>query len=162
MSQNRTTSQSAVVDRLRAVVGDSRLLALLAVYDEPRGAVLPLVVILREAGIDTAPDVLSWIAQTCQTSPAIVQGAISAFPELNRHQDTVTVCDGLTCRAMGAGTVQRLLRERLGEDRVCTSSCQNACSTAPVLQIRGALYGALKEEALVALAQRFQMPSEAE
>ena len=162
MNRFRSMNQIVMADRLRATIGESRLLALLAAYDEPRGAVLPLVVALRDAGIDIDLDAITWIAQTCQTSTAIVQGAISAFPELNSDQDTITVCDGLTCRLMGAGVVQRLLRDRLGEDPVCTSACQNACSTAPALQIRGALYGALKEDALTALAQRFESSSETE
>jgi NADH:ubiquinone oxidoreductase subunit E len=91
----------------------------------------------------------------------MVTSALSAFPELMNDPDSITVCDGLSCRLMGAGYVQRLLRDRLGSDRVCTSPCQNACSSAPIVQVRGALYGGLQEASLKALAQRLEQPERA-
>lgn len=153
---------SPLAERLRATVGEARLQSLLRAYDDPRGAVLPLVVLLRDTGIEMDADVTAWIAQVCETSATLVDSAISAYPELDIDQASITVCDGLTCRLMGGGAVQGLLRERLGANRVCASACQNACSSAPVLQVRGALYGGLHEEALAALTQRLETRQERE
>ena len=154
-------TQLTIAERLRATVGEARLQPLLQAYAESRGAILPLAVLLRDEGVGIDDDVVTWIAQTCITSTAMVTSALSAFPELMNDPDSITVCDGLSCRLMGAGYVQRLLRDRLGSDRVCTSPCQNACSSAPIVQVRGALYGGLQEASLKALAQRLEQPERA-
>ena len=152
-------SRPAIAERLRATIGESRLREVLQAYKEPRGAILPLVILLRDEGVDIDADVTAWIAHTCEVSAAIVLGALSGFSELSRDLDSIAVCEGLTCRLMGASSVRALLQERLGEDRVCTSVCQNACSSAPTLQVHGVLYGGLHEESLNALARRLERPA---
>ncbi len=155
-------SRAAIAERLRATIGEGRLQQLLQAYAEPRAAILPLAVLLRDEGICLDADTTAWIAHTCETTTAIVSGAISAFPELAHDLDSISVCDGLTCRLMGAGSVRRLLSERLGVDRISTSPCQNACSSAPTLQVRGVLYGGLHASSLEALVKRLDRTTESD
>ncbi|MEC8989822.1 MAG: hypothetical protein VX656_01145, partial [Candidatus Latescibacterota bacterium] len=75
-------TQLAIAERLRATVGEARLQSLLQAYAESRGAILPLAVLLRDEGVGIDDDVVTWIAQTCITSTAMVTSALSAFPEL--------------------------------------------------------------------------------
>ena len=50
-------SRPAIAERLRATIGESRLREVLQAYKEPRGAILPLVILLRDEGVDIDADV---------------------------------------------------------------------------------------------------------
>ena len=149
-------TESVGAQRLRALLGESRVAALLDAYDERRGALLPLVSLLRDRGESMTPDTVDALAQLCGVTTAHVRGALTAFAETRRDPDQVCVCDGPTCRLMGAAVVAERLSERLGEGRVALVPCTNACSSAPVLHVRGALYGGLHAEALEALSERLR------
>ncbi|MFH1569436.1 MAG: NAD(P)H-dependent oxidoreductase subunit E [Gemmatimonadota bacterium] len=135
--------------------------ALVARYPEPRGALLPALLLAQEEFGACSDEVISLVAQALDLPRSEVLAAASFHPLVRsqppaRHQ--IRACAGLSCRLAGSVQVLQILEERLGiaagestaDGQVALERCEclGACATAPVLLADGELQASLTRRLL--------------
>jgi NADH-quinone oxidoreductase subunit E len=134
-------------------------------YPTKRAAILPTFWLAQEEFGYLSPDVMEYIAQLLDLSPAYVAAVASFYTMFDKEpmgQFHLQVCTNLSCTLLGAEQIvaclEKKLSIRLGEttsDKKFSLSeveCLGSCGTAPVLQVsNGDYYEKLTVDSVVRL-----------
>jgi NADH-quinone oxidoreductase E subunit len=137
-----------------------RFNALVAKYEVPSSALLPVLWLAQEEFGFLSPDVQRYVAQLLGMPPARVFEAVT-FYVMFRKKDMgkwcLQVCNNITCTMMGSEDLLRVIKEELGISKpyevaadgqfsVVPVQCLGSCDTAPVVQINDDYYEKLDPE----------------
>ncbi len=122
-------------------------------YPTKRAAILPTFWLAQEEFGYLSPDVMEYIAQLLDLSPAYVAAVASFYTMFDKEpmgQFHLQVCTNLSCTLLGAEQIVACLEKKLsirpGEttsDKKFSLSeveCLGSCGTAPVLQVSNGDY----------------------
>jgi NADH-quinone oxidoreductase E subunit len=117
-------------------------------YPIKRAAIMPTLWLAQEEFGWLSTDVLEYVAELLELSPAFVASVASFYTMYYKHpvgRHHVQVCTNLSCALVGADRIVECLRERLGIEVGGTSpdgkfslsvvECLASCGTAPMLQV---------------------------
>lgn len=117
-------------------------------YPTKQAALLPTFWLAQEEFGYLSPEVMEYIAQLLDLSPAYVASVASFYTMLYKKpmgRFHLQVCTNLSCRLRGADRIVDCVRDKLGiglgqttADRVFSLSeveCLGSCGTAPVVQV---------------------------
>ena len=126
---------------------------ILSRYPTRRAAAIPLLHLCQEQEGYVSDDVIAFVADTLDLSPAQVKGVSTFYSLLNAEpvgKYQVWVCRTLSCALRGAGSVleqcEKKLGIRVGETTpdgkitLRTAECLASCGTAPVMQVNRRYY----------------------
>lgn len=91
--------------------------ALIAQYEQPRSALLPIVHLFQEHEGFVSPEAMLATAQMLHLTPAVVESTVSFYTLFFRKpvgKYVLQVCRGLACTLNGAEEIMGYLREKLG------------------------------------------------
>jgi NADH-quinone oxidoreductase E subunit len=133
-------------------------------YPTKRAAILPTFWLAQQEFGYLSLEVMEYIAQLLDLSPAYVGAVASFYTMLNKEpvgKFHVQVCTNLSCTLLGAEHIVECLEKKLGlglgqttPDRKFTlneAECLGSCGTAPVAQINDDYYENLTPEGVVRL-----------
>ncbi len=122
---------------------------ILARYPNKMAACIPALHLCQDANDNwVSPEVVGFVAERLDVSPAHVQGVVSFYSLFNetppgKHQ--VWVCRTLSCALRGGESVLKHCQERLGikagqttsdgKITLRTAECLAACGQAPMMQV---------------------------
>ncbi len=136
-------------------------------YPIKRAAIMPTLWLAQEQFGWLSNDVLEYVAELLELSPAFVASVASFYTmyykqPMGRHH--VQVCTNLSCALVGADRLVDCLRNRLGIDVGETSEdgrfslsvveCLASCGTAPMMQINDDYLENLTPERAVEIIDR--------
>jgi NADH-quinone oxidoreductase E subunit len=117
-------------------------------YPIKRAAIMPTLWLAQEEFGWLSHDVLAYVAELLELSPAFVASVASFYTMYYRHpmgKHHVQVCTNLSCALVGSDRILDCLRRRLGIDVGRTTAdgrfslseveCLASCGTAPMMQI---------------------------
>lgn len=132
---------------------------LIALYPEPRSALIPILHIAQEQNGWLTPDVIAHVAELLDLEPAEVYGTASFYDMLFTHpvgRYLVSVCTNLACMINGGYELLGHAEERLGvapggttDDGMFTLEdveCIAYCGSAPCLAVNWRFFGPLTTE----------------
>ena len=139
-------------------------------YPEAGAALVPLLLLAQREWGWCSPSVISHVAGLLAIPPVRAAGVASFYPLLRTDKPAgrcqLRVCDGLSCRLMGAETVLGQMRDSLGLEPGDTAAdghftlervpCLASCSTAPVMLVDDELHESLSRERLTQLLERIE------
>ena len=139
-------------------------------YPEAAAALLPVLLLAQREWGWCSPAAIEHAAGLLSLPPARVAGVASFYPLLRTRRPAgrcrLRVCDGLSCRSMGAQAVLDHLRDTLGIEPGETGAdgrftlervpCLASCSTAPVMLVDDALCESLGRERLLQILDRME------
>ena len=139
-------------------------------YPEAGAALLPVLLLAQREWGWCSPAVIEHVAGLLALPPARAAGVASSYPLLRTRRPAggcrLCVCDGLSCRLMGAQAVLDQLRDTLGIEPGDTdvdgrftlerTPCLASCSTAPVMLVDDDLCESLSRERLVQIFERLE------
>ncbi len=137
-------------------------------YPEAGAALLPVLLLAQREWGWCSPSVIGHVADLLAIPPVRAAGVASFYPLLRTDKPAgrcrLWVCDGLSCRLMGAETVLGQMRDALGIEPGDTAvdghftlervPCLASCSTAPVMLVDDELHESLSLEKLTQLLER--------
>jgi NADH-quinone oxidoreductase E subunit len=142
----------------------SRARALVALYPEPRSALIPLCHLAQEQDGWLRPEAVREIAELCGVTPAEVQGTATFYDMLHLEPVgtyVVSVCTNIACMLGGALELLEHAESALGvraggttPDGVFTleeSECLADCDRTPCVQVNHRFMGAQTPESFDAL-----------
>ncbi|MGB8267735.1 MAG: NAD(P)H-dependent oxidoreductase subunit E [Candidatus Velthaea sp.] len=122
--------------------------ALVAQYEDPGSALLPLAHLYQEHEGYVSPNAIAAIAHRLGLSPAVVESTVSFYTLFYRKpvgKYMLQVCRNLSCLLNGADPLMAHIRERLGIGHLETTAdglisyeeveCLAACDRAPCMQV---------------------------
>lgn len=136
-------------------------------YPIRRAAIMPTLWLAQEEFGWLSTDVLAYVAQLLDLSPAFVASVASFYTmyykqPMGRHH--VQVCTNLSCALVGADRIVDCLRRRLGIEVGETTAdgkfslsvveCLASCGTAPMMQINDDYLENLTPERTVEIIDR--------
>lgn len=132
---------------------------LIALYPQPRSALIPILHVAQEQNGWLTPDVIAHVAELLDLEAAEVYGTASFYDMLFTHpvgRYLVSVCTNLACMINGAYELLAHAEERLGvapggttEDGMFTLEdveCIAYCGGAPCLAVNWRFFGPLTNE----------------
>jgi len=132
---------------------------LIALYPQPRSALIPILHVAQEQDGWLTPDAMAHIAELLDLAPAEVYGTASFYDMLFTHpvgKYLVSVCTNLACMLNGAYELLEHAEERLGvapggttEDGQFTLEdveCIAYCGGAPCLAVNWRFFGPLTND----------------
>jgi len=139
-------------------------------YPDAGAALLPILLLAQREWGWCSPAVISHVAGLLDIPAARAAGVASFYPLLRTDKPAgrcrLRVCDGLSCRLMGAQAVLGQIRETLGIEPGDTADdgrftlervpCLASCSTAPVMLVDDQLNESLSHQRLVQLFERIE------
>lgn len=139
-------------------------------YPEAGAALVPLLLLAQQEWGWCSPSVISHVAGLLEVPAVRAAGVASFYPLLRTDKPAgrcrLRVCDGLSCRLMGAETVLGQMRDSLGIEPGDTAAdghftlervpCLASCSTAPVMLVDDELHESLSRERLTQLLERIE------
>jgi len=139
-------------------------------YPLAGAALLPVLLLAQREWGWCSPAVISHVAQLLAIPPARAAGVASFYPLLRTHKPAglcrLRVCDGLSCRLMGASAVLDQISDSLGLEPGETDVdghftlervlCLASCSTAPVMLVDEALHESLNRQRLAQIFERIE------
>lgn len=134
-------------------------------YPNKRAAILPTFWLAQEEFGYLSPEVMEYVAQLLDLSPAYVAAVASFYTMFDKEPKGkfhLQVCTNLSCTLLGAEHIVECLEQKLGvklgettPDKSFSLSeveCLGSCGTAPVLQLNnGDYYENLSPEGVVRL-----------
>jgi NADH-quinone oxidoreductase subunit E len=134
-------------------------------YPTKRAAILPTFWLAQEEFGYLSPEVMEYVAQLLDLSPAYVAAVASfytMFDKEPRGKFHLQVCTNLSCVLLGAERIVACLEKKLGialgettpdgKFSLSEVECLGSCGTAPVLQLNsGEYYENLTPESVVQL-----------
>ncbi len=121
---------------------------IIAQYEQPRSALLPLVHVFQQHEGYASPDALRAIAEMLDLSQAVVESTVSFYTLFYRKpvgKYVLQVCRGLACTLNGAENIMAYFREQLGVGHLETTTdgvfsyeeveCLAACDRATCMQV---------------------------
>jgi len=136
-------------------------------YPIKRAAIMPTLWLAQEEFGWLSTDVLAYVAELLELSPAFVASVASFYTmyykqPMGRHH--VQVCANLSCALVGADRIVDCLRTRLGIEVGETSAdgkfslsvveCLASCGTAPMMQVNDDYVENLTSERVLELIDR--------
>lgn len=128
--------------------GEAKFRTILARYPVKRAAILPVLWLAQEEFGYLSHEVLAFVAERLELSPAFVASVASFYSMLYKRpmgKYHIQVCRNLSCSLLGAEAILACLKERLGIDVGETTpdgkfslsevECLASCGTAPMMQI---------------------------
>jgi NADH-quinone oxidoreductase subunit E len=122
--------------------------AIIAQYEMPRSALLPLVHLFQQHEGYASPDALRAVAEMLNLSQAVVESTVSFYTLFYRKpvgKYMLQVCRGLACTLNGAEDIMAYFREQLGIGHLQTTGdglfsyeeveCLAACDRATCMQV---------------------------
>ena len=122
--------------------------ALIAPYEDPRSALLPMAHLYQDHEGYVSPNAIAAIAHRLGLTPAVVESTVSFYTLFFRKpvgKYMLQVCRNLSCTLNGAESVMAHFRERLGTAHLETTDdgllsyeeveCLAACDRAPCMQV---------------------------
>lgn len=122
-------------------------------YPTKRAAILPTFWLAQEEFGYLSPDVMEYVAQLLDLSPAYVAAVASFYTMFDKQpmgKFHLQVCTNLSCTLLGAERIVECLEKKLGirpgettADKKFSLSeveCLGSCGTAPVLQVSNGDY----------------------
>ncbi|HUY11179.1 MAG TPA: NAD(P)H-dependent oxidoreductase subunit E [Candidatus Dormibacteraeota bacterium] len=122
--------------------------ALVAQYEEPRSALLPIIHLFQEHEGFVSKEAMRFAAELLALSPGVVESTVSFYSLFFRKpvgKYVLQVCRGLSCSINGAQDIMAYLREQLGIGHLQTSDdglfsyeeveCLAACDRATCMQV---------------------------
>lgn len=136
-----------------------RAVDLIALYPEPRSALIPILHVLQEQDGYLAEDGMTHVAELLDLAPVEVKGTASFYDMFHFEpvgKYLVAVCTNIACMLQGAYRLLEHAEERLGvapggttgdglftlEDAECLALCGNA----PCLTVNWRFFGDVNEE----------------
>ncbi len=129
--------------------------------EHKRSAVLPTLHLAQEAFGNITDEVMEYVAELLELSPAYVKGIFTFYTYFRRPgtgKYRIDVCSTLPCALRGCEELLEHLKKKLGigpgettEDGLFTVTkveCIAACGGAPAIQINGEYYENLTPEKL--------------
>lgn len=149
---------------------DAQYRRIRARYPEAGAALLPVLLLAQREWGWCSPTVISHVAGLLAIPAVRAAGVASFYPELRTDKPAgrcrLRVCDGLSCRLMGAQAVLDQVRDSLGIEPGDTAvdghftlervPCLASCSTAPVILVDEALHESLNEQKLAQIFERIE------
>jgi NADH-quinone oxidoreductase subunit E len=127
---------------------------LIALYQQPRSALIPILHVAQEQDGWLTPDVMAHVAELLDLDPAEVYGTASFYDMLFTHpvgRHLVSVCTNLACLINGAGELLEHAEQRLGIAAGGTTAdgqftleeveCIAFCGAAPCLAVNWRFFG---------------------
>ncbi len=122
--------------------------AIIAQYEQPRSALLPLVHLFQAHEGYASPEALRAVAEMLDLSQAVVESTVSFYTLFYRKpvgKYMLQVCRGLACTLNGAEDIMAYFREQLGISHLQTTGdgvfsyeeveCLAACDRATCMQV---------------------------
>ncbi len=122
--------------------------ALIAQYDRPRSALLPIMHLFQEHQGYVSHDAMTFVAEVLGLTPAEVESTVSFYTLFFRRpvgKYMLQVCRGLMCELRGAENIMAYFREKLGISNLETTEdgllsyeeveCLAACDRATCMQV---------------------------
>ncbi len=122
--------------------------AIIAQYEQPRSALLPLVHLFQEHEGFASPEAMRAVSEMLDLSLAVVESTVSFYTLFFRRpvgKYVLQVCRGLACTIDGAEDVMAYFREKLGIGHLQTTAdglfsyeeveCLAACDRATCMQV---------------------------
>ncbi|MGH7735568.1 MAG: NADH-quinone oxidoreductase subunit NuoE, partial [Gemmatimonadales bacterium] len=142
----------------------TRARELLALYPNPRSALIPICHLAQEQDGWLTPEAVEEVADLVGLSPAEVVGTASFYDMLHTEpvgRYLITMCTNIACMLRGAYDVLEHAEERLGIRAGSTTAdglftleeaeCLADCGRAPACQVNHRFFGDLTSEAFDAL-----------
>jgi NADH-quinone oxidoreductase subunit E len=121
---------------------------IIAQYEQPRSALLPLVHLFQQSEGYASPEALRAVAEMLDLSQAVVESTVSFYTLFYRKpvgKYMLQVCRGLACTLNGAEDIMAYFREQLGISHLQTTAdglfsyeeveCLAACDRATCMQV---------------------------
>ncbi|HUY11582.1 MAG TPA: NAD(P)H-dependent oxidoreductase subunit E [Candidatus Dormibacteraeota bacterium] len=121
---------------------------LIALYEQPRSALLPIVHLFAEHEGYTSHAAMRAVAEMLELTPAVVESTVSFYSLFFRKpvgKYVLQVCRGLSCTINGAEDMMAYLREKLGIGHLQTTAdglfsyeeveCLAACDRPTCMQV---------------------------
>lgn len=122
--------------------------ALVAQYEQPRSALLPIVHLFQEQQGFVSPEAMRFVAELLDLTAAEVEATVSFYTLFFRKpvgKYVLQVCRGLMCELNGAESIMAYFREKLGIGSLETTGdglfsyeeveCLAACNRATCMQV---------------------------
>jgi len=122
--------------------------ALIAQYEQPRSALLPIIHLFQSREGFTSPEAMRAAAAMLGLTPAVVESTVSFYTLFFRRpvgKYVLQVCRGLSCSISGAGDIMAYFREKLGIGHLETTEdglfsyeeveCLAACDKPACMQV---------------------------
>ncbi len=122
--------------------------AIIAQYEQPRSALLPLVHLFQSREGYASPDAMRAVSELLNLSQAVVESTVSFYTLFYRRpvgKYMLQVCRGLACTLNGAEDIMAYFREQLGIGHLETTGdglfsyeeveCLAACDRATCMQV---------------------------
>ena len=122
--------------------------ALIAQYEEPRSALLPIIHLFQTREGFASPEAMRAAATMLDLTPAVVESTVSFYTLFFRKpvgKYVLQVCRGLSCSISGANDIMRYFREQLGIGHLQTTAdglfsyeeveCLAACDKPTCMQV---------------------------
>jgi NADH:ubiquinone oxidoreductase subunit E len=122
--------------------------ALIAQYEEPRSALLPIIHLFQSREGFASPEAMRATAAMLGVTPAVVESTVSFYTLFFRRpvgKYVLQVCRGLSCSISGADDIMAYFREKLGVGHLQTTEdglfsyeeveCLAACDKPACMQV---------------------------
>src|SRR5947208_3928988 len=132
---------------------------LIALYPQPRSALIPILHVAQEQNGWLTPDAMAHVAELLDLAPAEVYGTASFYDMLFTHpvgKYLVSVCTNLACMINGGYELLEHAEEKLGVNAGATTSdgeftleeveCIALCQNAPCLTVNWRFYGDVTDQ----------------
>ena len=136
-----------------------RAVDLIALYPEPRSALIPILHVLQEQDGYLTEDGMAHVAELLDLAPVEVKGTASFYDMFHFEpvgKYLVAVCTNIACMLQGAYRLLEHAEERLGvapggttADGLFTledAECLALCGNAPCLTVKWRFFGDINEE----------------
>jgi NADH-quinone oxidoreductase subunit E len=138
---------------------ERKLQEILERYPTKMAATLPLLHLCQEQNGWISEDIVAFVSQRLDLSPAHVKGVVTFYTLYNQHpvgKHQVWVCRTLPCALRGANEVIEHCEKRLGikvgettadgKITLRSAECLASCGTAPMMQVDKDYYENLTRE----------------
>jgi NADH-quinone oxidoreductase subunit E len=128
---------------------ERELLEILSRYPNKMAACIPVLHLCQSANDNwVSPEVIQFVSERLQLSPAHVKGVVTFYTLFNQHRPgkhQIWVCRTLSCALRGSDEILAHCQRRLGVGvgqttadgrfTLRTAECLASCGTAPMMQV---------------------------
>jgi NADH-quinone oxidoreductase subunit E len=139
---------------------ERELAEILSRYPNKMAACIPILHLCQNANDNwVSPDVIQFVSERLDLSPAHVKGVVTFYTLFNQHRPgkhQIWVCRTLSCALRGSDAIIQHCEHRLGigmgettadgKFTLRTAECLASCGTAPVMQVDKTYYEGLTPE----------------
>ena len=146
--QTRPQMPAALPDPKRSLPLRDRILDVVALYPEPRSAIVPALRLAQAEFGGLPPEAVEQVADATGFTPALCKSVASFYDMFRLHPQgahEICVCTNISCALVGAGDTLRAFEDELGikvgettEDGMFTLrtvECYGGCGWGPVVSV---------------------------